>query len=241
MKELTEGSFRWTAGTSRRQAPEATGIESEMQPSTRTDHPYAPLRAGRWPARHTPRWVLLAGIAMLLIAVAVAQVHKPTQAERAADLRGFLQAMNIDIESCAGGVGESLTALHAIQDGASRGSGDVGDAISVARTGAANCSPANNEQIDDLESYQAPESLDSYHLDGVITGLVAWAAPDAEQVQTDVAAVLAARGHQAKGRAELALQQALTKLDGRRATADSVMVAAIRSLAARAAPPRLPG
>src|SRR4029077_4240548 len=105
---------------------------------------------------------------LLAIAVAVALVHKPTQGEMASDLRGFLTAVTTDIESCAGGVGESLTALHEVQSGA-RSAADVSDGISVAQQGAANCAPANNEQIDDLENYQVPESLFSFQLKGVVT------------------------------------------------------------------------
>ena len=42
--------------------------------------------------------------------------------------------MNTDIESCAGGVSESLTALQEIQSGASH---DVKTAVSIATIGAA--------------------------------------------------------------------------------------------------------
>jgi len=205
---------------------------------TRTDPPYLPIRVGGQPFRHTPRWAYLAGIAILLIAVAVGLVHKPSRAERAADLRGFLQVMNADIESCAGGVGESLTALRLIDAGRSH---DVTDAITVAGTGASNCSPANNELIDDLEGYEVPESLASFHLKNAVTSLVGWAAPDAEQVQADVADVLAARSAPAKVAARAALTAAVRKLDARRAAADSLINAAITSLAVAAAPPRLPG
>lgn len=178
---------------------------------------------------------------LLVIAVAVALVHKPSQAQRAADLRGFLVEMNTDIESCAGGVGESLAALHAIDSGSSH---DLATAIGIAGTGASNCSPANNELIDDLEGYEVPESLASYHLRSVVTGLVTWAAPDAERVQTDVAHVLAARtasSPQTAGQARAALKQALSNLDAQRSAVDAVMRSAIRSLAMHAAPPRLPG
>ncbi len=185
-----------------------------------------------------PRWVLLAGAVIIVIAVAVALVRKPSRGERASDLRGVLQTMNYDIESCAGGVGESLTALRQIDSGSSH---DVTDAITVAGTGASNCSPANNELIDDLEGFQVPESLASYHLQDAITGLVNWAAPDAEQVQADVAHVLAARSPQARALAQTALSRALGRLNAQRAAADAVMDTAIRSLAVRAAPPALPG
>ena len=199
-----------------------------------------PSRASGWPVRRTPRWVLIAVVAVIAIAVAGAIVHKPSRAERASDLHGFLQEVTTDIESCAGGLGESLTALREVQtdDGSSS---DVGDAISIARQGAANCSPANNEQIDDLENYQVPESLDNFQLAGVVTGLVTWAAPDAEQAQTDVAQVLTAASPRAKSQAETALSHALSKLDAERSAVDAVMNAAIKSLAVHASPPRLPG
>ena len=106
--------------------------------------------------RRMPRWVLAALAAFLVAAVAVALVHKPSQAERATDMRGFLQYVNSDIESCAAGVGESLTALREVQAEHFGNSADVSDGISVAQQGAANCAPANNEQIDDLENYQVP-------------------------------------------------------------------------------------
>ena len=134
--------------------------------------------------------------------MAVGLVHTPSRSERAADLTGVLQTMNADIESCAGGVGESLTALREISAGASR---DVTDAVTVAGTGASNCSPANNELIDDLEGYEVPESLASFHLQAAVTGLISWAAPDAEQVQSDVAAVLTARSPRSRAAAQQAL------------------------------------
>jgi hypothetical protein len=203
-----------------------------------TDPPYVPIRATGRSFRRTPRKAYLAGIAFLVIAVAVAFVHKPTRGERASDLRGFLQTVNADIESCAGGVGESLTALRAIDAGISH---DAADAITVAGTGASNCSPANNELIDDLEGYEVPESLASFHLQPAVTGLITWAALDAEQVQTDVADLLAARSPQAKYAARAALTQALRKLDAQRTATDSRINSAITSLAVHAAPPRLPG
>jgi hypothetical protein len=211
-----------------------------VQPETPTDPPYVPIRASGWSVHRTPRWLVLTGIGLLVIAVAVALVHKPTRAEQASDLRGVLQEMTTDIESCAGGVGESLLALHEVQGGSDTGP-DVSDAISVAQQGAANCSPANNEEIDDLENYQVPESLDSFQLAGVVAGLVNWAAPDAERVQTDVANVLAARSPGQKASAEAALRHALATLDAQRTAAESVLDRAIKALAVHASPPRLPG
>jgi hypothetical protein len=199
------------------------------------------VRATGWPVRRTPRWVILAGAGLLVIAVAVALVHKPSQAERASDMRGLLQQVSADIESCAGGVGESLTAMRLVQAEHPRSSTDLSDAITIAQQGAANCSPANNELIDDLENYQVPESLYSFGLKSAVTNLVAWAAPDAEQVQTDIASVLSATTAQARGVAQAALNRDLAALDLERSKVDGPMTRAIRALAMHASPPRLPG
>jgi hypothetical protein len=174
-------------------------------------------------------------------AVAVALVHKPSRSERASDMRGVLQELTTDIESCAGGVGESLTALRQVQAEHPPGSTDVSDAISIAQQAAANCSPANNELIDNLESYQVPESLASFRLRSTVTGLVAWAAPHAEDVAADVARLLSATTPQARIAAQTALTTALAGLDATRAKVDGPIRAAIRALAMHAVPPRLPG
>ena len=210
-----------------------------MADSTRrADPPYVPIRHTRWPARRTPRSLLIAGLALLAIAVLVGLARTPSTAQRAADLRGFLHEMNADIESCAGGVGESLTALHAIQSGSSH---DTPTAIVIAQDGAANCSPANNELLDNLTQYQVTESLASVRLGRVVSGLVNWAAPDAQRLQTDVANVLAARSPQARDQASAALRRDQARLDAQRAAVDSIIATASAALSAHAAPPRLPG
>jgi hypothetical protein len=180
-------------------------------------------------------------VLFLAAAVAVALVHKPSRAERASDMRGFLQTVTSDIESCSGGVSESLTALDQVKAEHYSNSNDVTQGIGVAEDGAANCSPANNEQIDDLENYQVPESLDSFGLASVVTGLVQWAAPDAERVQTDVAAILQARTPQARSQAETKLDSDLARLNAERAKVDSPMDKAIKALAMHASPPKLAG
>ena len=208
---------------------------------TRQEPPRASTLPSGWPVRRMPRWVLLAGGGVLIIAVAVALVHRPSNTERASDMRGLLQEVTADIESCAGGVGESLTALRLVEAENFRSSADVSDGISVAQQGAANCAPANNELIDDLESYQVPESLDSFGLAGAVTSLIAWAAPNAEQVQTDVAQVLAATTPAARSAAHSALNRALAALDAERSKVDGPIDSAIRTLAMHASAPRLPG
>jgi hypothetical protein len=204
----------------------------------RTDPPSLPIPRTGWATRRTPLPIAAALVTLIAAAVLVGLVHRPSQSQRAADLRGFLAAMTTDIQSCAGGVRESLFALGQIESGASH---DRPTAIKIAQTGAANCSPANNELVVDLQEYQVTESLASFHLDNVVTGLVTWATPDAQQVQTDVARVLAATDQQAKARYLASLRQDLATLDARRSAIDSMIQSASRSLSANAAPPRLPG
>jgi hypothetical protein len=206
-----------------------------------TSPSYVPVRSSGWPRPRVPRWVYLAGAGVVIIAVLLALVHKPSQAERASDLRGLLTEVTADIESCAGGVSESLQALHEVQSGADATTADIAQGIGVAQYGATNCGPAENEQIDDLESYQVPESLDGYKLESAITGLVNWAAPDAENVQNDVANVLSAKTAAARSRAQAQLAAALTVLDRQGSAIDGTLNHAIRSLGVTQHGPVLPG
>lgn len=209
-----------------------------MQSPPRADPPYVPIRRSAWPTRRSPRWLVLAGAVLVVAGVLVALAHKPSQSERASDLRGFVHDVNSDIESCAGGVGESLTALKGIENGSSN---QVSDAISVATYGASNCSPANSMQIDDLIQYQVTESLSSFSLGRVVTGLATWADPDAINVQTDIADVLRAGTPAARNSANAALQQALRTLDARRSAVDAMIEHASSTLSAHVSPPHLPG
>jgi hypothetical protein len=212
-----------------------------MSPPVRTEPPYVPIRRGRWPAGRTPRWVLLAVAVFVAAALLVGLAHRPSQAQRAADLRAFLADMKTDIQSCAGGVSESLAALRGLGPLPSPKTSDVKDTISIASYGASNCSPANSMPLDDLVSYQVTESLASFHLTRVVTGLVDWAAPDAIDVQTDVVALLRAGDARTRSSAMAALQRAIAKLDAKRAAVDLIIENASRSLSANAAPPALPG
>ena len=209
-----------------------------MHSPPRTESPYVPIRRTAWPTRRSPRLLWAAGAVVLAVAVALALVHRPSQAERASDLRGFLRDMSTAIESCAGGVSESLTAMQGIESGASH---DVADAAKVATDGATNCTLAYSMQIDDLTSYQVTESLASFHLAAVVRGLVNWADPDAMNVQTDIANVINTSTPQARSQATATLHSALRVLDAQRAAVDAVLEHAITSTSAHAAPPRLPG
>jgi hypothetical protein len=197
-----------------------------------------PLRQSRWPVPRTPRWLLLALALLVAGGVLVALPHHPSNAQRADDLRGFLRSMTDGIESCAGGVGESLYALHAITSGASH---DTGTAIGIARYGATNCSPANSLPLDDLTQYQVSESLAGYNLQTAVNDLLTWAFPLAQRVQTDVADILTAPSRTAGSHDTAALRRDQRALDAMRATIDGIIRHAITAVSAHAQPPTLPG
>jgi hypothetical protein len=206
--------------------------------TTRTDPPHIPIRSGGWPSRRAPKWVFAVGAVLLAIGIAVALTHRPTTGQRASDLRGFLHQLTADVESCSGGVRESLYVLRQIDSGTSR---DVKTAVKVANTAAANCSPANNELLDDLTGVQPPESLASYHLGRAITALIDWSAPRAGQVAADVATVLTKRGLPGEAAARTALAADQRKLNRQRTAVDRALAPAIRALDPAAAPPVLYG
>ena len=190
-----------------------------------------------WPVLRTPKWMIAAGLVLVAGLTLAAIPHRPSTAQRAADLRGMVHDLNSDIESCAGGVTDSLTALRAIESGTSH---DVQTAVTIANTAAANCSPANSMPMDDLVQYQVPESLASFHLDQTVNDLVTWGFPDAQRVQIDVVTVLTASTPSAAQAATTALQRDQRVLDAERATIDGMINAASKSLSADVAPPALP-
>ncbi|MBO0817035.1 MAG: hypothetical protein J2P30_18065 [Actinobacteria bacterium] len=208
-----------------------------MQTPARADPPYVPIRHTAWPARRMPRWLLAAGLLVLAVGVLVGIAVHPSRSQRAADLNGFLADMKTDIQSCAGGVRDSLIALRTIEAGTRH---DAGTAIGIATYGSQNCSPANNMQLEDLVGYQVHESLSSFRLDRVVYGLVDWATPDALNVQADVAAVLRAHGT-ARPAATAKLQHDLRILDNQRTYLNRIMLAAIKATGATGRPPPLPG
>jgi hypothetical protein len=202
------------------------------------DMPPVLLRQSRWPVPRTPRWLLAALVVLAGIGVAVGWPNQPSTAQRATDLRGFLHSMQTDIESCAGGVSESLSALHAITAGTSH---DTGTAVGIARYGAENCSPANSMPMDSLTQYQVPESLASYHLDAVVNDLVTWAFPLAQRVQTDVADILTASSASARASGNTDLAKDQRAMDAERAKIDGKLRSVITALDAHTQPPNLPG
>lgn len=208
-----------------------------MESPTRTDPPYIPVRRTNWVSYRTPRWLYLAGLLVLAGAVLVGMAVHPSKAQRAADMNDFLKSMTTGIESCSGGVRESLQAMHAIQSGTEH---DVATAIRIATYGASNCSPANNSQLADLSQYQVHESLASFRLNRVVDGLVTWAFPYAQNVQNDVARILQTKGA-AQAAATAKLHRDLRTLDGQRARLDQIMRTAIRATGATGKLPPLAG
>jgi hypothetical protein len=191
-----------------------------------------------WPVLRTPKWMIAAAVVLVVGLVLAAIPHDPSTAERASDLRGVVNDLTTDIESCAGGVTDSLTALHAIESGTSH---DVGTAVLIANTAAANCSPANNMQMDDLVQYQVPESLDSFHLDSAVNDLVTWGFPLAQRVQLDVATLVTARTPAEAATASARLRRDQQALNAERARFDKLISAASTALSAHVPPPSLPG
>ena len=208
-----------------------------MPTPTKTDPPSVPLRHGGWPVQKMPKWLLAAGLLVLVVAVLVGLAIHPTRSQRAADMNGFLHDMTTDIQSCAGGVRESVFAMRAIESGTSH---DLPTAIHIATYGASNCSPANNELLDDLVQYQVTESLTRFGLPRAVNGLVTWAFPYAQRVQNDVAGVLQANGA-ARAAATVKLNRDLRALDAQRAYVDKIMMKAVTATAATGKEPVLPG
>ena len=199
--------------------------------------PRRATRASGWPVLRTPKWMFAGGLVLVAGLTLAALPHRPSTAQRAADLRGMVHDLNVDIESCAGGVNDSITALKAIQSGANH---DVKTAVTIASTAAANCSPANSMPLDDLVQYQAPGSLASFHMQDAVNDLVTWAFPLAQRVQTDVATLVAAPTPAAARRAAAQLRHDQQALDAQRARIDHLIATASTSLSARVSPPNLP-
>ena len=208
-----------------------------MQTPAQADPPYVPIRHVRWPVRKTPRWLWAVGAVIVIAALLVGVAIHPSRSQRATDLNGFFTDMKTGIESCAGGVGESLTALRAIESGTSH---DVNTAVGIATYGANNCSPANSMPIDDMAAYQVQESLSQFHLDRAVNGLLTWAFPYAQRVMLDVAAVLRADGT-ARAAATAKLHHDLRVLDTQRSYVDKIMMTAVTATGATGRPPNLPG
>ena len=171
-----------------------------------------------WATRRTPVRLLAAIVVVIAGVVVVSLVHKPSQAQRPSDLRGYLGDVNAGITSCAGGLRDAQSALDKVA------AGDAADspaAAGILAYNAQNCSPANNEPLQDFTNYQVAESLASFHLGTADNDVVTWAF-DAQTAQNDMLAVLQAKTTTAKATANATLHTAMLRLNAERAIIYSI-------------------
>ena len=208
-----------------------------MDSPTKTEPPFVPLRHTGWATRRTPLWVFAAIIALIGGVVVVSLSHKPSTAERASDLSGYFTDVNAGIESCAGGMRDSMTAFNKVQSG---DKADLPAALRILAYSAQNCSPANNQPLQDFTSYQVTESLAQFPLDKADNDVITWAFPDAMNTQQDMLAVLRASTPAARAAAEATLAKALAIMDAQRTAIYAIWHDAAQSAGTTAALPYLP-
>jgi hypothetical protein len=204
---------------------------------TKTEPPFVPLRHTGWASRRTPLWVFAALIVLAGGVVLVSLSHKPSQSQRASDLTGYLGDVNAGIESCAGGMRDSLTAFDRVQAG---DKADFSAAVGILTYNAQNCSPANNQPLQDFTNYQVTESLAQFPLNNTDNDVITWAFPDAVNAQQDMLAVLRASTPTERAKAKATLSTALATMDAQRAAIYATWRNAERSVGSSAPLPYLP-
>jgi hypothetical protein len=204
---------------------------------TKTEPPFVPLRHTGWASRRTPLWVFAVIIVLVAGVVVVVLPHRPSQAQRAGDLKGYFGDVTAGIESCAGGEHDSMTAYDQVLAG---DTADFSTAVGILTLGAENCSPANNESLSDFTNYQVTESLAQFPLDKADNDVITWAFPDAMDVQQDMLAVLRAGTPAARTAAKATLSKALATMDAQRAAIYNIWHAAEQTVGSTAALPYLP-
>ena len=208
-----------------------------MEPPAKTEPPFVPLRHTGWATRRTPLWVFGA-IAVLAVGVLLVSLsHKPSQSQRASDLTGYFTDVTAGIESCAGGVRDSIAAMDKVQAG---DKADLPAAVGIITLGAQSCQPLNNEPLSDFTSYQVTESLAQFPLETADTDVIAWASPDAVHAQRDMLAVVQATTPAARAKAGTSLRAALATMDAQRAAIYAIWHSAEQSADATAPLPYLP-
>ena len=208
-----------------------------MDSPTKTEPPFVPLRHAGWATRRTPLWVFAAIIVLIGGVVVVSLSHKPSQSQRASDLTGYFNDVNTGIESCAGGVRDSLTAYRNVLGG---DMANLSAAVGILAYNAQNCSPANNEPLSDFANYQVAESLAQFPLDKADNEVLTWAFPDAMNAQQDMLAVLQADTPAARAKAEASLKAALATMDAQRSAMYAIWSNAEKSVGSTTALPYLP-
>lgn len=208
-----------------------------MELPTKTEPPFVPLRHTGWATRRTPIWVFAALLALAAGVVLVSLSHRPSQAQRASDLTAYFKDVKTGIESCAGGVSDSMAALNKVQAG---DKADLSTAVSIITLGAQNCVPANNQLLSDFIGYQVTESLARFPLDKADKDVVTWAFPDAMNAQQAMLAVLAASTPGTLAKANATLRAALRTMDAQRAAIYATWTSAEKALGSTAPLPNLP-
>lgn len=189
-----------------------------------------------WATRRTPLWIF-AVLAVLIAGVVIVSLDQsPSSAQRASDLRGYLGDVNSGIESCAGGLRDAETALRKVTSG---DTADYGTAAGILTYNAQNCSPGNNESLQDFTSYQVPQSLSTLNLDEADNDIITWAF-DAQKAQDDMLAVLRAKTPQARASANSALTSAMTTLHRQRGAIYAIWDHAQRTTGDHSELPNLP-
>jgi hypothetical protein len=192
-----------------------------------------PLRRSGWPVRRMPMWTLLVAVILVAGVVLVSLSRKPSNAQQVSDFNSYLRDMNAAVESCAGGVTESRQAVDAAT------TSSLKTALSLVAYDAANCSPANNEPLQDLTQYQVTESLARFDLADCANDYITWSF-DAAQVQTDMLTILKAHSPAARSAGEQALRHDQRIMDAERATIDAILRSAEHALSDSAPLPNLP-
>jgi hypothetical protein len=200
--------------------------------STTQSPPVVPLRHSGWPRRRMPLWTLLVAVVLVAAGVLVSLSRTPSTAQQVSDFNSYLRDMNAAVESCAGGVTESRQAMDAVTPSTRT------TALSLVAYDANNCSPANNEPLQDLTQYQVTESLAKFDLADCANDYITWSF-DAAQTQLDMVSVIKA-GPLARPAAEQALARAEHTMDAERATIDGILRSAEHTLSDRTALPHLP-
>jgi hypothetical protein len=196
-----------------------------MTAPTQTEPPFIPLRHSGWATKRTPLWVFGALVVVAIAGFLVALSVRPSQSERATDLRGYFGDVSTGVGSCAAGLRDSMTSYQAVMGGDAV---ELGTAKSIAAYGASNCQVATNESLSDFDNYQVSESLDSLNLDTADNDVITWAF-DATAYQQDLLAVLAASNAPARAKAEAPVTSALATLNAERGTVDAIWNAAKKS------------
>jgi hypothetical protein len=196
-----------------------------MTAPTQTEPPFVPLRRSGWATKRTPLWVFVALVVVAIAGFGVALSVRPSQSQRAADLRGYFGDVSTGVGSCAAGLRDSMTSYRAVMGGDRP---ELGTAKSIVAYGASNCQVATNESLSDFDNYQVSESLDSLHLAAADNDVISWAF-DATAYQQDLLAVLAAANGPARAKAQTLVNPALATLNAERATIDGIWNAAKKS------------